>query len=65
MVSVPSKFSRCAQPPMMLCSTHVQPRNPKSCSRLPRSGEAVPCTQQGCICPCDALFAALDLLARA
>ena len=46
MVSVPSKFSRCAQPPMMLCSTHVQPRNPKSWSRLPRSGEAVPCSQQ-------------------
>lgn len=43
MVSVPSKFSRCAQPPMMLCSTHVQPRKPKSCSLLPRSGEAVPC----------------------
>ena len=46
MVSVPSKFSRCAQPPMMLCSTHVQPRNPKSWSRLPNSGDAAPCSQQ-------------------
>ena len=38
MVSEPTKLSRCAQPPMMLCSTVVQPRNPKSCSLLFTSG---------------------------
>ncbi len=42
MVSLLLKDSRCAHPPMTLCSTLVQPRNPKSTSRLPTSGEAAP-----------------------
>eukprot|EP00878_Enallax_costatus_P038534 GHUV01043840.1.p1 GENE.GHUV01043840.1~~GHUV01043840.1.p1 ORF type:complete len:115 (+),score=7.50 GHUV01043840.1:183-527(+) len=33
MVSEPSKFSKCAQPPSTDCSTVVQPRKPKSCKR--------------------------------
>lgn len=42
MVSLLVKDSRCAHPPMTLCSTLVQPRNPKSTRRLPTSGEAAP-----------------------
>ena len=36
-MSVPSKLSRCATPPSTVCSAHVHPRQPKSCSRLPAS----------------------------
>ena len=39
---MPSKFSRCAEPPMTLCSTVQQPRKPKSCSRDGSMGEAAP-----------------------
>ncbi len=43
MVSLPTKLSRCAQPPMMLCSTLVQPRKPKSCgARTPPRASASP-----------------------
>ena len=38
----PVKFSRWATPPSTLCSTQVQPRNPKSCSRLDSSGLLAP-----------------------
>eukprot|EP00976_Prorocentrum_cordatum_P023146 472145-Prorocentrum_minimum.AAC.1 len=34
MVSVPSKFNKCAIPPSILCSTVVAPRNPKSCMEI-------------------------------